>query len=623
MLEYFRQAPAVGASVVFHLGLLLCFAAVKYQMMDDRPQVAVTTLFEEEREQEQFTQELTVETDVSENLSVVAGGVVSTAVGASSAPAVSQTKIEQSESLSDPSVLNVSMIDMPTQNLLGESVGEGEVNGEVGAQVEGYGAALSRISSELMRLMRDQPVLAVWMFDASSSLADDRKEINDQFDKIYAELNIAKEQATGKKAKYESIETVILQFGADVTPLTEKPTGDVATIREAIDKITEDESGEENVFQSLIAALEKYGKMAVRSKRKLVVIVVSDESGDDGTAVEEAIAKSKQVRAPVYFLGRESIFGYPYASVRLKDEETGLDVWPRISRGPETALPEALQWTGFGQRHGWSAENASAGFGPYTQVRLARESGGIFFLLADVEEDLAGINKQRTYDPLAMKEYEPLLLPRKEYERERASSDFRKTIAQVINRLDPNVDNELNMQWLFPIDRESFETDARKEVVKAMRALSLLKEAINALEGIEKDRAAEASTRWRAAYDLIYAQSLAYQVQIFQYLLALDRHAEQWPALEKDNTNRWERRGQADLFPPTEKQLKATGITAEELERSRTRAIEQYERVMSEHPGTPWALRAEREKWRGFGVGFIEHFRDPRYDEVSKRVPKL
>ena len=65
------------------------------------------------------------------------------------------------------------------------------------------------------------------------------------------------------------------------------------------------------------------------------------------------------------------------------------------------------------------------------------------------------------------------------------------------------------------------------------------------------------------------------------------------------------------------------GITIEQLEESRRKAIEQYETVMKNHPGTPWALRAEREKGRGFGVDFREHFHDPRYDEVNLRVPKL
>ena len=626
MLEYLKQAPAVGASILFHVGLLAVFAAIKFQLLDEKPLVAVQTIFEEEREQEQFTQELTVDTQVSENMSVVAGGIQSTNVGASAAPAVSQTKIEQSESLNDPKVLNVGMIDMPSVNLLGEAVGEGEVNGEVGARAEGYGAALSRISQELMRLMREQPVLAVWLFDASSSLADDRKEINEQFEKIYQELNIAKEEANQRKQRFESIETMICMFGGDVTPLMREPSGDLEKIRTAIDAIKEDESGEENVFKGLLAMLEQYGKAAQKSKRKLCIIVVSDESGDDAsTFLEDAVTKSRQYKAPVYFLGRESIFGYPWASVRLIDEATGLPVWPQISRGPETAEPEALQWTGFNQRGGWGAANTSAGFGPYSQVRLARESGGIFFLLADVEENLSGQNTKRQYDPLAMKEYEPLLLPRKQYVQERSASKFRDTVWKVIATLNPHTDRELNFRWHFSIDKETFKAEAKDQFDKSVRAIGLLNTAIAMLENVRPQRAKEASQRWRAAYDLAYAQCCAYKVRLFQNSLALDHHAKTWPKLEKDDTNRWARRLHRDMLAPDEQQLKATGVSKEELEEARQTAIEFYETVMKEHPGTPWSLRADVEKRSGFGIDFVEHFRDPRYDDPDLRpkTPKL
>lgn len=626
MLEMLRQAPAVGASVLFHVGLLAVFAAIKFQLLEDKPPVAVQTVFEEQRDQEQFTQELTVDTQVSENLSVTSGGVVSTNVGASSAPAVSQTKIEQSESLNDPKVLNVGMIDMPSVNLLGESVGEGEVNGEVGARAEGYGAALSRISQELMRLMREQPVLAVWLFDASNSLADDRVEINKQFDKIYKELNIAKEEANQRKQKFESIETMIAMFGAEVNGLMPEPSGELEKIREAINKIKEDDSGQENVFKGILDTIDQYGKAAQKTKRKLCIIVVSDESGDDGEQyLEEAVSKSRQYKVPVYFLGRESIFGYPYATVRLIDEATQLPVWPRISRGPETAMPEALQWTGFGTRHGWNAENSSAGFGPYDQVRLARESGGIFFLLADVEENLTGQNTKRQYDPLAMKEYEPLLMPRKQYVEERTASDFRNTVWKVIATLNPNTDGQLNFQWEYSIDKDTFIDQGKREFDKTIRAIGLLNTAMAMLEKVRPLRAKEASQRWRAAYDLAYAQCCAYKVRLFQNSLALDQHAKVWPEIKKDNTNRWARHSQGELLAPDEQQLKATGVTVEELEDARKKAIETYEVVMKEHPGTPWALRAEIEKGRGFGIGFHEHFRDPRYDDPNLRpkTPKL
>ena len=457
-------------------------------------------------------------------------------------------------------------------------------------------------------------------------MADDRIEINEQFDKIYNELNIAKEEANQRTQKFESIETMIAMFGADVTPLMKEPSGDLKKIREAIEKIQEDESGEENVFRGIVKTIEQYGKAAQKTKRKLCIIVVSDESGDDGKQLlEEAVSKSRQYKVPVYFLGRESIFGYPTAVVRLIDEPTGLPVWPRISRGPETAEPECLQWTGFGRRDGWNADNTSAGFGPYDQVRLARESGGIFFLLADVEENLTGQNTKRQYDSLAMKEYEPLLLPRKKYIEERTGKKFRDTVWKVIARLNPNTDNQLNFQWEFSIDKDTFRDQGAREFEKTIRAIGLLNTAIAQLESVRELRAKEASQRWRAAYDLAYAQACAYKVRLFQNSLALDKHAKEWPELKKENTNRWRRNSKNELLAPDEQQLKATGVTLEELEEARKTAVAMYEVVMKEHPGTPWALRANVEKRRGFGVGFHEHFRDPRYDDPEKRpkTPKL
>lgn len=628
MFQSLRQFPAVASSVLFHAGLLAVFAAIKFQLLEEKPPVSVQTILDEEREQEQFTQKLTVEKEVSTNLSLVSGGVQSTAVGASSEPPVSQTRIDKSESLQDARVLNVAMIDVPSVNLLGEAVGEGQVNGDIGAREAGYGSALSRISQELMRQMREQPVLVVWLFDASGSLADDRAEITEEFHRVYEELNIAKEQANQRKQRFESLETMVCMFGERTTKLMREPSGDPELIRNAIESITEDESGKENLFAAVTDVLNEYAGACLKTKRKLTIIVVSDESGDDGELLEQVVVKARDAKAPVYFLGRESVFGYPFASVRIRDEETGIYVWPTISRGPETAEPEALQWDGWGRRHGRMAEHSSAGFGPYEQVRLARESGGIFFLLADVEEDLAGGNINREYDILAMKEYRPLLLPRKQYLEERAASPFRDSIWKIISRLNPNTDNQLNFGWRFSGERDGFTNQAKGEFDKAMRAIGLLTVAIKQFENIEPLRASEASQRWRAAYDLAYAQCLTYKVRLFQYALALDHRMTVWPKFENEKTNRLDRTQTRELREPDARQIQLTGINLEEIERARSAAIAAYDRVIAEHPGTPWSVRAEIEKTRGFGA----HFREvqyypppppPNYKPKRPKVPNL
>src|SRR5690606_2794661 len=101
-------------------------------------------------------------------------------------------KIEQSQTLQQATYrFDMADLQTPALDMLGKDLGVGAVTGESGARVEGYGAAMSRLTQELLRIMRGQQVIACWLFDESNSLQDDRNEIRDQFDKIYQELNIA------------------------------------------------------------------------------------------------------------------------------------------------------------------------------------------------------------------------------------------------------------------------------------------------------------------------------------------------------------------------------------------------------------------------------------------------
>ena len=498
---------ALGASLAVHGVILVTLALIKFTLMDNGNEVAVETVFTDEREQQEFTQELDISTEVSESLSVMAGATVSTASGGSGAPAVSQTKIEESESLNEPEIqVNVGQVTMPGANMLGEDLGESEVKGETAAVVEGYGAAMSRLTQEIVRLMRSDKVHVVWLFDESESMKDDQEQIREQFGKVYEELKIAQAQDEDmrKRGNDETLLTTILSYGAGIHTHTAKPTGNIPEIQKAITEIPIDKSGEENLFQSIMAVCDKYGPLAFKSGRKLAIVVLSDESGDDGQAVEEAIARCKRFKAPVYLMGRESIFGYPYARQRWIDPKFGLHFWIKVRRGPETAFPEALQYDGLHER--WDA--FSSGFGPYEQVRLARESGGIYFMLPGDEEDLigAGAHMNRKFEFLAMKEYQPLLLSRRDYEKERSQSKFRSTLWEVFNVLNPFQDEQLKIKedW-YAFTPEEFRPEGLANASKALRAFGLLNEAITRLEAIEPLRAKEDSQRWRAAYDLAYA----------------------------------------------------------------------------------------------------------------------
>jgi len=619
-----QGGPSLFISALIHSFALAALAFYKFSISVAPDNVAVETVIADERSQQQFDQDLSLDTRVSTNLSVQAGGMVTTSIGSAATQAVGQSKIAASEVMKGPalSVATIGDISIPGVGTLGMDLGEGEVKGETGARVEGYGAAMGRVTQELFRMMRKDPVTVVWLFDASISLRDDRAEISANFNKIYEELKIAQSEAKAKNMKYSPLDTMICSFGADIKKLLPEPTGDVAAIQKAIAAVADDDSGKENTFGSIIKTIDEYGARTSRSNRKLIIIVVTDETGDDDTLVEDAVAKADKFKVPVYFMGREAIFGYPYASILWIDPATGLPHWPRVDRGPETEFPECLQYDGLAGR--W--DSASSGFGPYAQVRLAKESGGIFFMLSGEEKNLVGRDAQgsRKFDDLAMKEYEPQLMARRQYEAQRTKSEFRRTIWQVIVALNPHLDNELSLRRLhWSMDRAEFTKQKQTNFSRCLRSLAKLNEGIRLLEKVEKLRTKETQPRWRAAYDLAHAQLLSYRVRQFQYLLTLNKHERENPSPKDPKSNEWNITNTKEMLVPTDEEVKVSKVDMKELESQKAKAIALYDQVIKNHPGTPWARRAQQEKGWGFGFTLTDRFWDPKYNTVKVNIPKF
>lgn len=631
------QLSAILVSFLAHTVVLGSLAMIVQQVKNIKNVVPLETVFDEERTQEQFEQQIEQATEAATSMTYVSGGSLTGAVGGGGGGGgggaggggmgVSQGAIEGSESLKGPKVsVNIGVGDIGGVGDLGTDLGEGVVGGEVGAAVEGYGAALSRVTQEIVRHMRESKVLVVWLFDESESMKDDQQQIKEQFHKVYEELGIVEKQdrqiktATGKDK--EILQTVIYGYGLKVNELMKQPSSDLKEIRAAIDKIGIDGSGTENTCLAIGTVLDKYGPMAKRQKRKLMIVLVSDESGDDGQNIDAAIDKVKRYETPVYIMGRESVFGFPFAQIRWKDPKFGLDHWLQINRGPETAMPEALQFDGMHVR--WDAY--SSGFGPYEQVRLAKESGGVFFVLPGEEENLIGQDAidKRKFQFYDMKEYLPWLVSRREYVDDRKKSKFRETMWEVISALNPHTDPELNIQeHHYPFEKEEFQKAGLVSFTRGSRALGMLNEAAKRLDKIKPLRAAEESTRWRANFDLMHAQVLGYRVRLFQALLALDQHAKNPVAAKNKMSNEWHLQRTPKMMAPDAQVVKATKIDMDELKKQEQTARDLLAKVIKDHPLTPWARRAEWELANGFGFQIVEGFRDPRYKNlVGIKFPK-
>ena len=373
-------------------------------------------------------------------------------------------------------------------------------------------------------------------------------------------------------------------------------------------------------MQAVSLAIARHREYARSSGRQVVLILVTDESGekeDNWQYLEQAVAEAKAARCKIYVLGRESVFGYPFVYMRWEHPQTRRIHWIPVSRGPETAFVEQLQVDGFRRRH----DAFPSGFGPYEQCRLARETGGIFFMLPSLESALVRGEKRR-YELEIMRPYRPDMRARVEALDDRKRYPLRAVIWQCIYELNPyegpEIARQVEMRVHFSPIYEQFVRQARIEQGKARNYLIYLARVQKILEDGARFRADEADPRWQANYDLIYAQLVAYQARIWEYGAALDAFISQ-PKV-------------APLTKPPDRHLVHWNVGVRKQTRTEEskpyidKATELFHTVVENHPGTPWAARAQGELKRGFGVDFHPEYHRTYYNPpggVTVPVPKL
>jgi hypothetical protein len=445
-------------------------------------------------------------------------------------------------------------------------------------------------------------------------MKDDQQEIRERINNVYLQLGLF-----GRDSR-QWLTTSVVSYGSGYRLHTPKPTSDIDQIRSAIDQVPEDPSGEEMMCQAVSLAISRHRDYAQSTRRQVALVLVTDESGEQENNqmyLEQAVAEAKAARCRIYVLGREAVFGYPYVYMRWEHPQTRRIHWIRVNRGPETAFVEQLQIDGFRRRH----DAFPSGFGPFEQCRLARETGGIFFMLPSLESALVRGEKRR-YELDIMRPYRPDLRARAEALSDRKRYPLRSVIWQCIYELNPHegpeIARQVEMRVHFSTNYEQFVQQAQIEQGKARRFLVYLARVQEILEDGSQFREEEADPRWQANYDLIYAQLVAYQARIWEYGAALEAFINE-PKV-------------APLTKPPDRHLVhwdvvvRKPIRTEESKPYIERATELFQIVIDNHPGTPWAARAQNELQRGFGVDFHPDYHRTYYDPpggVTIPVPKL
>ncbi len=462
------------------------------------------------------------------------------------------------------------------------------VHGSGMENVEGVDKAVDRLAQEILRKLEQGRTLVVWAFDASGSLQAERENLRKHIEEVYKHIA----QAGGSDIfETAGLQTAVVSFGKDRKVLCE-PTTDPAAVASAIRAVGLDESGIETVFQTVIDIVKKYGKFRMDGQvTKPMIVVVTDEIGDDLDRLEPAIAACRDAKVPVYVLGSPAVFGRKDGLADYKHPVTGRQYYNlKVDQGPESALLEGVQLPFWFE--GPQYEYLDAGFGPYGLSRLAGATQGIYFISRMS-------NKVPVhFDPAGMREYKPDWVSMDQYRKAVLGDPLRQAVVMASEICQKKLPGTPPMGFP-PVDDAAFKESLTRNQEGTARTLYTVEEALVPINQVAKLREKEVSRRWLAHYDLIRGRLMALRVRCFEYSGQCAKMKRDTPKFTKANSNAWR------LVPDTEihysDKAAAAAKEAEGL----------LKKVIADHPGTPWALLAERELRHPMGLKWVETHVEP------------
>ncbi|MGY8747579.1 MAG: vWA domain-containing protein [Pirellulales bacterium] len=597
------EIPFWVVSLGFHLVVIIFLARI---MMPEESVKAVSLTFDDAVDQiveEDIPMEIQFDELLTEEIGADGDDGFETA--AAQAPIIdpiSEDAIDLEMQLRD-------VADIVTDNDFIEATAESmaivPVKGSVGNSVKAASGAVDRMTQEILMSMQERETVVVWMFDQSASLMEQREEIVQRFDRIYDELGIL--QAAGHASfadKKQPLLTQVYAFGSQIKPLLKNPTPSLTTIKEAIQSIERDSTGIENVMETVVIAAKDHAsyrridKTTGKPKNNVMLIIVSDESGDDKNQVDNAIRICNQHQMPVYVIGVPAPFGRTNTEVKWVDPDPEFDQstqWALVSQGPESVMPERLRLDSTGTFG--DLNMIDSGFGPFHLTRLSYETGGIYFAVHPNRNTNRRVKKWETksysaslqhfFDPKIMRRYKPDYVTNQTYLARLKANESRSALVKAATFTTTGTLESPVLRF-----EKLSEAAFVSNVSAAQQTAAIVEPQINRLYEMlkvgEESRPDEVSLRWQAGFDLAMGRAIAAKVRATSYnaMLALIKTKLKFDPPKNKKTpqnNTW-------VLVPAD--VVQTGSQDTKL---LEKASNYLSRVVEDHPGTPWALLAQRE----------------------------
>jgi hypothetical protein len=620
----FKDSLHWGVSLFVHALVFLVLAVFTVDSGRKPQLVAVLSELRELGPEEAFQDELTPDQELRLDAPVTvspSGGSIAGAQMANPIQTVQQT-LAAAHTVSNRNLVRPLTGGVGNLNLDSNISGLKGVNEMVGAG--GDAGVLDRITQEILRQLDKNKVIVAWVFDASKSLEKRRENIAQRFDRIYTEF---KELGVADSG---GLLTVVASVGQETRFVLDKPSSDVEAIRKAIRAIKEDASGKENLFAAVRETALKYRRIQTATRRTLIIVLLTDEIGDDTAQADQTLDVLKRNNVPLYIMGPIASFSRPTIYDYMKID--GFDFWVEIKRGPYTREEEFMRLMYDGRAY-------KSGFGTFALTQIARETGGIYFIYDDDR-----VPGPKSFDMNILLRYKANYGTAADYQKEIGTSPLRRTLFEIAQE-----GNKLWYDWPGWLHAFSWRSELPDRANRLAQYVAFAEKSIPRLEALESQYRSETDQRWRANFDLAYARLLLSKVRSEEYAWACaDFKAN--PRILKDpkTKNSWvftfnreelqlgRKPGEAatTAAEPKEKaksnkpEVNRLDLARKQIEKARTL----FRRLIDEHSGTPWADAAQTEIRHHGGGDWVETY-DPNFadddparrkalEEARKKVPK-
>jgi hypothetical protein len=397
-------------------------------------------------------------------------------------------------------------------------------------------------------------------------------------------------------------EMAVISYGSTVKLLTAGATGNVDQLDQALSSLKRSDSDAEktaesnagaDVFAAFQQAVEKFLPYRARGY-EVIFVVAGASSGDDLNLADQTIIALHRAAVPVYGLGPAMPFGAPRNTNRASRQEAAAAATPAGAdhRRFESLWPERLQLVLSGNQT--TVDLNDSGYGPFGLERICRLTGGKFFRLRNDYPPGWTIDPSTGDIPwLLSDKYAPNYLDEKQYDQLLSQNKCRQALHEAA--LLPPTEGLESVRTDFP--KEKDEAALAKIVTTAQKAAAIHDQPIQQLYDTlivgEPDRPKLTGARWQAGYDLALGQVLAAKARLDGYnaMLAL---LKQGKSFAHADSTRW-------VLEPAD-EIAAGSVLDKMAKKSRA----YLQRVVNQHPGTPWAAVAQRELHYPAGWKFVE-----------------